>query len=91
VDGGQILLRSTRQDGRLVLEVEDNGVGIPEGVVAQIVKKEPGGQRNGGPGIGISNVRERLRVLYGSDFTFQIERPPGGGTSIRMGIPLFSS
>jgi sensor histidine kinase YesM len=79
-------LRSARQDGRLLLEVKDNGVGIPAEALEQVVQKGPGEQ-----GIGINNVRERLRVLYGSDFTFQIESQPGGGTSIRLGIPLLTN
>lgn len=78
VEGGVIVIRSERQNGRLVLHVEDNGVGIPNEVLARIFQQ----------GIGISNVRERLRVLYGSDFGFEIQSPPGGGTSIQMKIPI---
>ena len=79
-------MRSARKDGRLLLEVKDNGVGISADALEQVVQKGPGEQ-----GIGINNVRERLRVLYGSDFTFQIESQPGGGTSIRLGIPPLSN
>jgi two-component system LytT family sensor kinase len=38
-------------------------------------------------GIGLSNVRERLRVLYGTDFQLEIESRPGDGTIIRIDIP----
>jgi sensor histidine kinase YesM len=38
-------------------------------------------------GIGLSNVRERLRVLYGVDFRLEIESRPGEGTLIRIDVP----
>ena len=38
-------------------------------------------------GIGLSNVRERLRVLYGTDFRLEIESRPGQGTMIRIEVP----
>lgn len=81
VEGGVIYLRSSRENGRLLLEVRDNGVGISPGQLDQVHQH----------GIGMSNVRERLRVLYGSEFTFRIESPAGGGTSICIGVPLFSN
>ena len=40
-----------------------------------------------GEGIGISNVQERLRVLYGADFHMDISSKPGEGTRIRIDIP----
>lgn len=79
VEGGVICLRSLRDNGRLLLEVRDNGVGISPSQLEQAQQQ----------GIGMSNVRERLRVLYGSEFTFQIESPAEGGTSIQIGVPLF--
>jgi two-component system LytT family sensor kinase len=83
VEGGEILLRSYRQNGRLVLEVRDNGVGIPASVLDRVASKTAG---HGG--IGISNVRERLRVLYGSDCEFRIESAAETGTRIQMEFPL---
>ncbi len=77
IEGGTITLRATRRGGRLLIEVRDDGVGIPaekRGVVLE-------------SGIGISNVRERLKVLYGHDFSLQIESAPGRGTAIRFEIP----
>ena len=38
-------------------------------------------------GIGISNVHERLRVLYGADFRMDISSREGEGTRIRIEIP----
>ena len=77
LDGGEITIRTSSREGRLLIEIEDNGAGIPEERMAQVF----------GDGIGISNVHERLRVLYGSDFRMDISSHEGQGTRIRIEIP----
>ena len=77
LEGGKIQLCSTNRDGRLRIEIEDNGVGISE-------EKMPHAYVEG---IGLSNVRERLRVLYGTDFRLEIESKSGEGTIIRIDVP----
>jgi two-component system LytT family sensor kinase len=75
--GGKIQLRTTTRDGRLRIEIEDNGVGISEEKMPHVYVE----------GIGLSNVRERLRVLYGTDFNLDIDSRPGEGTVIRIDVP----
>src|SRR5438874_3363390 len=77
LEGGKIQLRATNRDGRLHIEIEDNGVGISEEKMPHVYVE----------GIGLSNVRERLRVLYGADFHLSIESRPGDGTVIRIDVP----
>ncbi len=77
VEGGQIHLRTERANGKLFIEVEDNGVGIPPERLRQVYQG----------GIGISNVYERLRLLYGDQFKMDIHSQEGQGTQIRMEIP----
>ncbi len=75
--GGELTIRIESQDGRLVIAIEDNGVGIPKERMAQVFED----------GIGISNVHERLRVLYGADFRMDISSREGEGTRTRIEIP----
>jgi two-component system LytT family sensor kinase len=77
IEGGTVTLRASRQNARLSLEVGDDGVGIPEEKRHEVFES----------GIGISNVRERLKVLYGDESSFKIESQPGKGTVIRVEIP----
>jgi two-component system, LytTR family, sensor kinase len=77
IEGGTITIRATRSNGRLAIEVSDDGVGIPPEKQHEVFDS----------GIGISNVRERLKVLYGQEFSFHIESRVGQGTSIRLEIP----
>ena len=81
LEGGEIRLRTLRLDGRLVIELEDNGVGIEEERIPEVYQS----------GIGISNVTERLKVLYGKDYKMKIESEKGRGTSIRIEIPDLQS
>src|SRR6202162_331678 len=75
--GGELTIRTESQDGRLIIAIEDNGVGIPKERMAQVFED----------GIGISNVHERLRVLYGADFRMDISSREGEGTRTRIEIP----
>jgi two-component system LytT family sensor kinase len=77
IEGGKIQLRTSARNGRLRIEIEDNGVGISEEKLPHVYVE----------GIGLSNVRERLRVLYGTDFELNIQSTPGEGTLIRIEIP----
>jgi two-component system LytT family sensor kinase len=77
LEGGRIHLRTSNGEGRLHIEIEDNGVGISEEKLPHVYVE----------GIGLSNVRERLRVLYGTDFRLEIESHEGQGTTIRIDVP----
>jgi len=77
LEGGRILLRTKSKDGRLLIEITDNGVGISKQKMPHVYVE----------GIGLSNVRERLRVLYGEDFKLDIDSREGQGTTIRIEVP----
>src|SRR5271165_415981 len=77
LEGGQIHLRTRQSNGRLLIEIEDNGMGISPERLAEVY----------GGGIGISNVHERLRLLYGDQFKMDIRSQEGQGTQIHIEIP----
>jgi two-component system LytT family sensor kinase len=77
VDGGMIRLRSRLEAGRLHLTVEDDGVGIPEAKLATLFEQ----------GIGINNVNERLKVLFGNDYRMWIDSKQGHGTQTEIELP----
>jgi two-component system LytT family sensor kinase len=88
ISGGTVTLRSRIVDGQLLLEVEDDGVGVePGGPVTAPVS----GLVREGSGIGMQNVRERLQVLYGDEAQVEMVSRPGRGTRVRLMMPVSSS
>ncbi len=83
IEGGTVTLRSRMtREGRLLLEVEDDGVGMEPGrpTSGEIVRP--------GTGIGMKNVRERMEVLYGADAQVEVESRPGRGTKVTLVMPM---
>jgi two-component system, LytTR family, sensor kinase len=81
VDAGSIYIRSRNADHRVVIEVEDDGVGMPAA----------GTSTSSGTGIGMSNVTERLQVVYGDAAEITVESQPGRGTLVRLVLPVLQA
>jgi len=77
VGGGRIVIRSRRDNGVAIIEVEDDGLGMSRERLSTAL----------GEGIGLSNVNERLRVIYGEGYGLKLRSDPGHGTSARIAIP----
>lgn len=77
VDGGVIRVRTRLLANRLHVDVEDDGVGIPEAKLATLFEQ----------GIGVGNVNERLQVLFGTEYKMWIDSKPGEGTRTGIEIP----
>ena len=80
VEGGSIHLRSRLSPSGLVIEVEDDGVGMS----AQPMQTR-------GSGIGMANISERLKVLYGDSARMTIDSHEGRGTLVRIRLPLLQT
>src|SRR3954454_7233819 len=72
---GRIVIASRREGEDLVLEIGDNGQGLP-----------PGGAPR--EGVGLRNVRERVAQLYGRRAQFSLLPALGGGTVARLRLPF---
>jgi two-component system LytT family sensor kinase len=77
VDGGMVCLRAWLQGTRLHISIEDDGVGIQDSELSTLFES----------GIGVSNVNERLRVLFGAGYRMVIDSKPGQGTQTLIEIP----
>jgi two-component system LytT family sensor kinase len=77
VGGGRIIIRSVRSNAHAIIEVEDDGLGMTDERMNTALSD----------GIGLSNVNERLSVIYGAGYRVRISSVSGLGTIIRLEIP----
>jgi two-component sensor histidine kinase len=76
MEGGTVRIAAASPGDRLLLSVSNDGPVLPAG------------WNEGDRGIGISNVRSRLRGLYGDDAALDLRARAGGGVEVSMSIPL---
>ena len=73
-----------------VIQISDNGVGIPENTVKEITERmDQMITTNNGMHIGMINVHQRIRNVFGADYGVYIESEYGVGTTINLHLPIF--
>ena len=77
VGGGTITITAKRRDGLAVIEVRDDGLGMSEERLVGAL----------GRGIGLTNVNERLRTIYGASCELTLTSHTGHGTCATIEIP----
>jgi two-component system LytT family sensor kinase len=82
VDGGSIILRSRIRENKLVIQVEDDGVGMnaPPAIAAD--------HKSSGAGIGMMNIAERLHVLFGDEGNMTVQSRDTQGTQVTLELPV---
>jgi two-component system sensor histidine kinase YesM len=88
MDGdGEIHIRVKSDGSDLLIEVEDNGPGIPPERLASLLTDE-NRERSRGSGIGLRNVHQRIQLYFGPAYGLEIESEPDEGTLVRIRQPL---
>ncbi len=83
---GEIHIRAFREGENAVIEVEDNGPGMSDETVQQLLK--PGRcSKAKGFGIGLRNVHQRIRLTFGAAYGLSIRSEPDNGTVVRICLP----
>ena len=72
VDGGEVRMSASRDGSRIAVEIADSGVGFAPTTRG---------------GVGLSNLRERLKLLYGDRASLAVTDVAGGGTAVRVELP----
>jgi sensor histidine kinase YesM len=80
VEGGEIVLSAHADGAHLWVQISDTGVGLNEAAPAK-----PGG------GVGLSNLRERLRSLYAGQARVELLENQPCGMTVRLMLPLNAS
>ncbi|MEV4673820.1 MULTISPECIES: sensor histidine kinase [Actinomadura] len=72
-----------------VISVEDDGIGMDPEEVRRLLAGErrmPGADESG---IGLANVDDRLRQVYGDEYGLAVETGPGAGTKVIVRVPKY--
>lgn len=89
MDGdGEICVEVYREAQELRFLVRDNGLGMTEKQVAELLGEENHVSSKRGSGIGVKNVMERIRLYFGDDYGLSIWSEPDEGTTIMIRLPV---
>lgn len=87
MDGeGEIHVRGYRKDKDVYLEVEDNGLGMPEEEAAELLNGKERPHKHGS-GVGLVNVHSRLKLRFGEAYGLIIRSCPDEGMMVQIHIP----
>lgn len=87
MDGeGEIHIRAYTSGGDLFIEVEDNGLGMPQEQVDKLLTDDTE-TRSKGSGIGLKNVHQRIQLYFGSEYGLEITSEPDEKTIVRIHLP----
>lgn len=87
-ENGLVKVNISRSDNVLLIQVVDDGIGITEDGIKRFENGEEITQENGRSHIGIRNVKDRIRYLYGDPYGMWIERRTPAGTLVRLELPI---
>lgn len=85
---GKVILSGRVEEGDLVIDISDNGKGIPEEVLKELNDTAGNRKMAGRSGVGLRNVNERLKIYFGPDYQLRIETQEGKGTKITIRHPI---
>jgi two-component system sensor histidine kinase YesM len=88
-EGGCVVIRTTMSDDgiRLIIEISDNGEGMSEERLKQLMESLDDMEDREGYRIGMRNVHQRLKLTYGEEYALSLESTPDEGTHIRLTLP----
>lgn len=85
-DCGEIKVTGKLADGDLILAVTDNGLGMSEEEVALVLTDSDRIHKHGS-GVGLVNVNNRIKILFGKEYGLLVESEPDEGTTVSIRIP----
>lgn len=86
----EVRICAKEQKGNLLIVVEDNGVGMTEEKIRQLLRTETTKENETRTSIGIHNINMRLKLLYGEEYGLAISSEVGKGTCVMLNIPRIS-
>lgn len=89
-DDGVIRVTAYREGEDLIIDVEDNGLGMRPELAASLLDEDRPEVRTKGSGIGVRNVHQRVSLTFGEGYGLTIFSEPDEGTLVRIRLPALS-
>lgn len=83
---GLISIFVRQSEGQLKVEIEDNGIGMSSKTLRNLMDKKNGPKEHF-TGIGVNNVDDRMKLIYGQNYGILVESQEGRGTKITICFP----
>lgn len=90
-EDGRITVTAKREGDDLVIDVSDNGTGMPPEVAKGLLDENRPQTRTSGSGIGVRNVHRRIRLTFGERYGLEVFSEPDEGTTVRIRLPLITA
>lgn len=84
----QVKVTGWMKEHVMCLQIIDNGVGIPEEMIKNIMSGKSEQKNEKHMSIGIQNVNKRLKLKYGEEYGIRLESQEGKGTCVSIEIPV---
>lgn len=84
---GRINITGTIQDEIVILTIEDNGLGMNQERLEQVIEGIYNNDENNKDFFGLYNVNKRIQLYYGTEFGIRIESTYSEGTKVEVHIP----
>ena len=84
---GKITIRAYRREQNLIIEVSDDGCGMPEEICRKNLSDEIESENISGSGIGVKNVNERIQLRFGKKYGLSYSSEEGVGTTVTYVLP----
>ena len=85
-EDSEIRVHAYTQDGKLLITIRDNGKGLTQEQMEKLEKGETA--ESSSSGIGMANVRQRLKLIYGDKSSISFRNRTAGGVKVTIEIPF---
>jgi two-component system sensor histidine kinase YesM len=86
--GGRILITLKRENGKLVIDIHDNGTGITEVELTKLLLNVNSSKHNNKSSIGLYNINQRIKLFYGNEYGLSVQSKYKEGTKVSLYLPL---
>ena len=87
-ESGVIMIKCTKDNNKIVFEVHDNGCGIQEEKLNELIDYINSKENDTKKSVGIKNVNQRIRFYFGNDYGISISSQVSKGTRVKLVVPI---